>query len=111
MLNGSKKRLKVSRQIECKFIHWLILDVTDLVNFVTIALATAAGGEGDMTTDLLSYLRTVGSGFGPLIYRLPRDASYQTLQELCKTLWVTLATAPDLPEMMVIIIIWKFFGV
>ena len=77
--------------------------MTDLVNFVTIALATAAGGEGDMTTDLLSYLRTVGSGFGPLIYRLPQNASYQTLQELCKTLWVTLKTAPNLPEMMVIL--------
>ena len=85
--------------------------MTDLVNFVTIALATAAGGEGDMTTDLLSYLRTVGSGFGPLIYRLPQNASYQTLQELCKTLWVTLKTAPSLPGMMVIIIICKCFGV
>ena len=72
-----------------------------MVNFVTVALATAAGGEGDMTTDKLSFLRTVGSGFGPLIYRLPQDASYQTLQERCKTLWVTLATAPNLAYMMV----------
>ena len=69
---------------------------------MTVALATAAGGEGDMTTDKLSFLRTVGSGFGPLIYRLKKDASYQKLQELCKTLWVTLETAPNLPEMMVI---------
>ena len=75
--------------------------MTNLVNFVTVALATAAGGEGDMTTDKLSFLRTVGSGFGPLIYKLPQNASYQTLQELCKTLWVTLATAPNLAYMMV----------
>ena len=54
-----------------------------------------------MTTDKLSFLRTVGSGFGPLIYRLPQNASYQTLQERCKTLWVTLATAPNLAYMMV----------
>ena len=54
-----------------------------------------------MTTDKLSFLRTVGSGFGPLIYKLPQNASYQTLQELCKTLWETLEKAPNLPEMMV----------
>ena len=79
----------------------LLLDVTNLVTFVTVALATAAGGEDDMITNKLSFLRTVGSGFGPLIYRLPQNASYQTLQECCKTLWVTLATAPNLAFMMV----------
>ena len=75
--------------------------MNSLLNFVTVALATAAGGEGDMTTDKLSYLRTVGSGFGPLIYKLPRTASYQQLQEHCKTIWETLEHAPTLPEMMV----------
>ena len=54
-----------------------------------------------MTTDKLSYLRTVGSGFGPLIYKLPRTASYQQLQEHCKTIWETLEHAPTLPEMIV----------
>ena len=91
--------------VTCSYLdtsHFYIsLDVTNLVNFVTVALATAAGGEGDMTTDKLSFLRTVGSGFGPLIYRLPKDASYQTLQEWCKTLWATLETTPNLPGMMV----------
>ena len=67
--------------------------MTNLVNFVTIAC--------DMTTDKLSFLRTVGSGFGPLIYRLPQNADYHKLQELCKFLWVTLETNPNLPEMMV----------
>ena len=72
-----------------------------MVNFVTVALATAAGGEGDMTTDKLSFLRTVGSGFGPLIYRLKRNSDYHKLQELCKIVWVTLETNPNLPGMMV----------
>ena len=86
------------------FHFYISLDVTNLVNFVTVALATAAGGEGDMTTDKLSFLRTVGSGFGPLIYRLPKDTDYHRLhQDLCKTSWVTLESAPGLPNMMVIL--------
>ena len=40
-------------------------------SFVTIALATAVGGEDDLTKDKLSNLRTVGSGFRALIYELP----------------------------------------
>ena len=78
-----------------------VTDVSSLLNFVTVALATAAGGEGDMTTDKLSYLRTVGSGFGPLIYKLRKTASYHQLQEHCKTIWETLEHAPTLPEMIV----------
>ena len=88
------------------YLYYLFLycpDVSNLVNFVTVALATAAGGEEDMTTDLLSYLRTVGSGFGPLIYRLPKNADYNKLKELCKTLWVTMESVPSLPDMMVIL--------
>lgn len=53
-------------------IQFNLLDVNDLQSFVTIALATAAGGEGDLTKDKLSNLRTVGSGFGALIYGLAR---------------------------------------
>ena len=82
-----------------------VTDVNSLLNFVTVALATAAGGEGDMTTDKLSYLRTVGSGFGPLIYKLPKSASYLQLQEHCKTIWETLEHAPTLPEMMVMFVL------
>ena len=78
-------------------------DVNSLQNFVTVALATSAGGEGDMTTDRLSYLRTVGRGFGALIYNLPETAGFHLLQEHCKTLWETLEHAPNLPEMMVIV--------
>ena len=80
----------------------LILDITSLQNFVTVALATSAGEEGDMTTDRLLYLRTIGSGFGPLIYNLPQTANFQEFQEHCKSLWETLDHAPSLPKMMVI---------
>ena len=76
-------------------------NVNDLQNFVNIALATAAGGEGDYNTDRLINLRIVGSGFGQLIYKLPQDAGYETLQKLCTSLWVTLEETGDLPDKMV----------
>ena len=79
----------------------LFIDVNDLQNFVNISLATAAGGEDAYTRDRLSNLRTVGSGFGALIYRLPPDAGYETLVDRCKSLWDTLRSAPNLPYIMV----------
>ena len=91
--------------ISHSLIHSLTLsissDVSDLQNFVNISLATAAGGEDALTRDRLSNLRTVGSGFGALIYDLPSDAGYQKLVGRCKTLWETLDSAPNLPQMMV----------
>ena len=71
-------------------------DINNLQNFVNVSLATAAGGEDDLTRDKLSNLLTVGRAFGPLIYRLPSDASYQTLQQRCETLWDTLKQTPTL---------------
>ena len=76
-------------------------DLNDLKNFVNIALTTAAGGEDDLTRDKLSHLRTVGSGFGALIYGLPADAGYTELVERCRSLWETLSSTPTLPEIMV----------
>ena len=87
-------------------------DVQDMQNFINISLATAAGDEEALTHDKLSYLRTVGGGFGALIYRLPSNAGYEMLVDRCKTLWDTLQsgiqmqdtvghTAPNLPDMMV----------
>ena len=77
------------------------LDVNDLQNFVNVALATAAGGEDDYTHDKLSDLRTVGSGFGALIYNLPKDAGYEDLAERCRSLWEALQNSPDLPSKLV----------
>ena len=76
-------------------------DVTDLQNFVNVALATAAGGEGDFAHDRLSNLRTVGSGFGSLIYNLSEDAGYHDLSKRCIPLWDALQNNPLLPQKLV----------
>ena len=73
----------------------------DLQNFVTIALATAAGGEDDFTHDRLSKLRTVGSGFASLIYQLPPETGYKELVKRCESLWDALKDYPTLPKMLV----------
>ena len=73
----------------------------DLQHFVTIALATAAGGEDDFTRDRLSNLRTVGSRFASLIYQLPPETGYKQLVKRCESLWDALIHYPKLPEMMV----------
>ena len=80
----------------CKF-----LDVSDLQNFVTIAVATAAGGEDVFTRDRLSNLRTVGIGFATLIYKLPPDCGYKELVKRCNSLWVALSRDKKLPQLMV----------
>ena len=79
------------------------LDVSDLQNFVNVALATAAGGEDDLAHDQLSNLRTVGSGFGALIYKLPEDAGYADLAKRCESLWeaLDLQDYQDLPNKLV----------
>jgi len=75
--------------------------VNDLQNFVNVALATAAGGEDDLAHDKLSDLRTVGSGFGALIYKLPDDAGYAELAQQCSSLWEALQNNQDLPNKLV----------
>ena len=79
----------------------LPLDVNDLQNFVNVALATAAGGEDDLAHDKLSDLRTVGSGFEALIYKLPDDAGYAHLAQGCQSLWEALQNNQDLPNKLV----------
>ena len=76
-------------------------DVNDLQNFVNVALATAAGGEDDLAHDKLSNLRTVGSTFGPLIYKLPTSAGYAVLAKRWESLWQTLQNSQDLPKKLV----------
>ena len=68
---------------------------------MNVALATAAGGEDDLTHDKLSDLRTVGSGFGALIYKLPKNAGYADLTERCESLWEALQNNPNLPSKLV----------
>ena len=75
--------------------------MNDLQNFVNVALATAAGGEDDLAHDKLSYLRTVGSMFGPLIYKLPTNAGYAELAKRWDSLWQALQSSQDLPKKLV----------
>ena len=68
---------------------------------MTVALATAAGGEGDLAHDKLSHLRTVGSGFASLIYEVKESDDYRMLKERCTSLWEALEKNRNLPELLV----------
>ena len=76
-------------------------DIHHLQDFVTIALATASGGEDDYTRDALSNLRSVGSGFATLIYQLPEETGYNELEECCESLWESLLHDSKLAEKLV----------
>ncbi len=75
--------------------------MSDLQNWVNVALATAAGGEGDLAHDKLSRLRAVGSAFGPLIYTLPKEAGFHDLDKVFKPLLDTLGKNQELTFMLV----------
>ena len=77
-------------------------DVSDLQNFVNVALATAAGGEDDFANDRLSSLRTVGSGFSSLIYKLEEDTGFHELSERCLAVWTAYKNDRNLPTMLVL---------
>ena len=68
---------------------------------MNVALATAAGGECDLSRDRLSHLRTVGSGFASLIYNFPEDANFFKLKEACKSIWDALEKNENLPKLLV----------
>ena len=74
--------------------------MNEIQNFVNVALATDAGGEGDLSHDNLSGLRTVGSGFASLIY-LPKYAGFNELKVACAYIWDALEKKPNLPQLLV----------
>lgn len=80
----------------------LLIDVHDLQQFITIALATASGGEDDYTRDALSNLRTVCRGFSNLIYHIPTHTGYKELQTYLRSLLDSLKYDPTLPDKLVI---------
>ena len=80
--------------------YCVLVDVNDLDKFVNVALHTSAG-EGDESSDKLSDLKTVGSGFGPLIYGLLKDPSYDSFQQGCRAVWDVMKTTPHLPKLLV----------
>ena len=75
--------------------------MNDLDKFVSVALHTAAGGEGDEASDMLSDLKTVGSGYGPLIYARLKNPSYDSFQKGCRDVWEFMKKTPNLPELLV----------
>ena len=79
---------------------WYV-DVSDIQSFVTVALATGAGGEDDLAHDKLSHLRTVGSGFACFIYNISDQDGYKQLEVKCKSLWEALEENPGLPKLVV----------
>lgn len=74
--------------------------MNDLHKFVNVALHTAAG-EGDFANDNLSRLKTIGSGYSPLIYDLQREPSFAKFQECCVKVWKALEQTPDLAKKLV----------
>ena len=65
-----------------------------------MALHTTAG-ESDFDSDRLSNLKKVGNGFGPLIYGLMKDNSFEAFRKACLHVWESMEAAPDLPEKLV----------
>lgn len=86
-------------QLELHFIS--TIDINDLHQFITIALANACGGEDDYARDALSNLRTVCRGYFTLIYHLPTNTGYKELPSLLIPLWESLKRNPSLPEKLV----------
>ncbi len=70
--------------------------MNDLHKFVTVALHTAAG-EGDHANDRLSRLKMVVSGYGPLIYDLKINPSFENFKTCCEKVWEALEQTPILP--------------
>ena len=75
--------------------------MNDIQHFVNVALATAAGGEGDLSHDKLSDLRIIGSGFASLIYDFSKKAGFTELKEACTYIWEALKNKPNLPQLLV----------
>ena len=84
-------------------------DIADLHKFVSVALHTAAG-EGDYSSDLLSDLKLVASGFKALIYDLKEDSSFSTFQSRCKEVWETIEQARDSKDLSMVLVSvhWSF---
>lgn len=78
-------------------VYFCFADVNDLHKFVTIALHTSVE-EGDLSSDKLSHLKVVGSAYGPLIYGLKNDSSFESFQRGCQAVWTAIDEAKNLPK-------------
>jgi len=79
---------------------FLFAEVNDLHKFVSVALHTSAG-EDDYSHDKLSQLKVVASGYGPLIYSLKTNSSFDNFQSYCSKVWASLEQTPNLPSLLV----------
>ena len=99
------KRQKVCLKFVSESQQFLSADVSDLQNFVNVALATAAGGEDALAYDRLSSLRTVCSGFSSLIYNLREDIGFQELCNRCSDVWTAYQNDENLLKMLVCVLL------
>ena len=66
-----------------------------------MALHTAAG-EGAFANDRLSRLKIVASGYGPLIYDLHHNPSFDNFKVCCEKVWDAMEQSDnDLPQSLV----------
>lgn len=95
------ERFVHTKRLDYNYYTAYLLDVGDLSSFVTVALATAAGGEDALTQDKLSHLRTVGTGFESVIYSLLPTAGYDRLLSSCQSLVKAIKKNKKLPTLLV----------
>ncbi len=77
-----------------------IVGVSGIQEFVSVALHTSAG-EGALSSDKLSHLKTVATGYGPLIYDVKAMSSFEFFQSRCEAVWESMEKTSDLPELLV----------
>lgn len=75
--------------------------VSDVQNFVSLSLATAAGGEGDLVDDKLSHLRALGGGLASLLYHLPENSGTVELSKALEPVWSVIDDNKELPVILV----------
>ena len=74
--------------------------MNDLHKFVSVALHTSAG-EGVYSSDRLSHLKIVGSGFGPLIYDVKEGSNFKSFQKGCEAVWKAMESTGNLAKLLV----------
>jgi hypothetical protein len=69
---------------------------------VDLAMITAHG-QGDMEVHKVKCLHAAAIGYASLIYDLKPNVSFEKFLELCKSVWRSLESDPELPTKLVFI--------
>ena len=80
-------------------IQFYYTDVNNLHKFVSVALYTSA--EGNYYNDKLARLKIIGDGYGPLIYDLPEQPTFENFKTCCDKVLKELEQTPELPMSLV----------